>query len=124
MEIDIQKFKEKLEKEKETLTSEMKRVARVNPDSEQEDWEAKGDQEGIDQADQNERAEAQEGYELNNTLLKDIEVRYNHVKAALERIENGTYGVCEVGGEQIEEDRLDANPAATTCKVHMNEVTN
>ena len=32
----------------------------------------------------------------------------------------GTYGTCEVSGEQIEEDRLEADPAARTCKAHMN----
>ena len=39
---------------------------------------------------------------------------------ALERIEKGTYGICEVGNEEIEEDRLNANPAARTCKAHLN----
>ena len=121
MEIDTQKFKEKLEAEMETLRGEMQKVARINPDSEKEDWEAKGADLNVLQADQNQRADVQEGYELNNTLLKDLEVRYNNVKVALERIENGTYGVCSVSGEQIENDRLEANPAATTCKAHINE---
>lgn len=122
MEIDTQKFKEKLTTEMETLSGELQKIARVNPDSEKEDWEAKGAQEGVGQADPNERADAQEEYELNNTLLKDIEMRYNNVKEALTRIEDGTYGVCSVSGEPIEIDRLEANPAATTCKAHMNEV--
>ncbi|MCA9353454.1 TraR/DksA C4-type zinc finger protein [Candidatus Nomurabacteria bacterium] len=42
------------------------------------------------------------------------------VEGALKRIENGTYGTCSVCGEKIEEDRLGANPAADTCKAHMN----
>ena len=121
MKIDTQKFKEKLEVEMETLTGEMQKIARINPDSKNEDWEAKGAQEGVGQADPNERADAQEEYELHNTLLKDLEVRYNNVKAALARIEDGTYGICSVSGEEIELDRLEANPAATTCKAHLNE---
>jgi RNA polymerase-binding transcription factor DksA len=51
-----------------------------------------------------------------------LEVRYNEIKSALKKIEEsapGAYGLCEVGGEQIEEDRLEANPAARTCKAHM-----
>lgn len=121
MEINTQKFKEKLETEIITLKEEMQKIARINPDSEKEDWEAKGGNEGVGQADPNERADAQEEYELNNTLLKDLEVRYNNVKEALERIENGTYGVCTVDGEPIELERLEANPAATTCKAHIDQ---
>ena len=39
--------------------------------------------------------------------------------AALARIKDGTYGLCEECGEKIDEDRLEANPAASTCSVHM-----
>ncbi len=119
MAIDTEKYKEKLEKELETLTSELEKVATRNPDSETEDWEAKGANLNVQDADPNERADAIEGYESNASILRDLEVRYNNVKAALKRIEDGTYGICEVSGEEIEEDRLNANPAATTCKKHM-----
>jgi DnaK suppressor protein len=37
------------------------------------------------------------------------------IKEALERIENGTYGVCEVCGEDITETRLKARPVTTVC---------
>jgi RNA polymerase-binding transcription factor DksA len=37
------------------------------------------------------------------------------------QIEKGAYGTCKICGEKIEEDRLEANPAAQTCKLHMNE---
>ncbi len=33
--------------------------------------------------------------------------------------QGGTYGTCEVGAEIIEEERLEANPAARTCMAHM-----
>ena len=119
MEIDTQKFKRELESEASSLVEEMNKIAQINPDSKKEDWEAKGGNEGVGQADPNERADAQEEYELNNTILKDIEVRYNNVKNALRRIENGSYGKCEECGEQIELDRLEANKAARTCKEHI-----
>jgi YteA family regulatory protein len=41
--------------------------------------------------------------------LSDIEV-------ALEKIKNGTYGKCEVTGQQIPEERLEALPTARTIK--------
>ena len=51
--------------------------------------------------------------------MKELEIRYNEVKEALKRIEEGTYGICRVSGEQIEPERLEANPAATTCIKHL-----
>jgi len=37
------------------------------------------------------------------------------IKEALERIENGTYGICETCGEEISEARLKARPVTTLC---------
>ena len=37
------------------------------------------------------------------------------IKKALERIENGTYGVCEECGGKISDERLKARPVATVC---------
>jgi RNA polymerase-binding transcription factor DksA len=51
-------------------------------------------------------AEALAG-ELSDTL--------SEVEAALERLDAGTYGLCEVCGNQIGPDRLEAMPAAARC---------
>jgi DnaK suppressor protein len=37
------------------------------------------------------------------------------IREALDRIENGTFGVCEVCGEEISEERLKARPVTTLC---------
>ncbi len=37
------------------------------------------------------------------------------IKEALERIENGSYGICEMCGEEISEARLKARPVTTHC---------
>lgn len=37
------------------------------------------------------------------------------IKEALERIEGGTYGICELCGEEIAEQRLIARPVTTFC---------
>ena len=37
------------------------------------------------------------------------------------KMEKETFGICEVCGKEIEEDRLLANPSARTCKKHLNE---
>ena len=45
--------------------------------------------------------------------------RKKEITAAMARMAAGTYGFCEECGEPIEKDRLEANPAAATCKAHM-----
>jgi len=37
------------------------------------------------------------------------------IKEAVERIENGTFGICEECGEKISQKRLRARPVATLC---------
>jgi len=37
------------------------------------------------------------------------------IKKALERIENGTFGVCENCGEDISDERIKARPVTTLC---------
>ena len=52
------------------------------------------------------------------SVAEDLESRLKKVEWALARIENGTYGQCGVGGEEIEEARLRVEPAADTCVAH------
>jgi RNA polymerase-binding transcription factor DksA len=111
-------YKAKLEEELASVLKELKSIGRVNPDNPM-DWEPTPENLDIDNADSNIVADKFEGFEENNAIMNQIENRYNEVKAALERIEKGAYGICEVGGEPIEPERLDANPAATTCEKHM-----
>lgn len=66
-----------------------------------------------------ELADRQEASEENVGETSALTARKNEIAAALKRMQDGTYGFCEECGEKIEEDRLDANPAARTCKVHM-----
>lgn len=117
--IDQNLFKRKLEDELALVAIELKEIGRKNPDNKL-DWEAKpGDME-VDNADYSEVADRIEEYEGNTAVLKELETRYNDIKSALSKIENGEYGYCEVCSAPIEEDRLLANSAAKTCKNHMN----
>ncbi len=47
-------------------------------------------------------------------LQEMLEREYHDVNKALKKIEDGTYGICEVTGETIPYERLEANPTATT----------
>ena len=109
-------FKTRLTDEKNNLEAELATVGRRNP-SNPNDWEAV-QPETTPEADPNDVASEISGYEENAGIVKELEARLNDVLAALARIDAGTYGTCTVGGEQIEEARLEADPAATTCIAH------
>ena len=118
--IDLRHFKSKLEEELHTLEAEMDDVGQKNPEKDG-DWIAEPSQIDTDTAEDSEVADKIEEYEGNSAVLRDLETRYKDVKDALAKIDLGTYGICEVSGKPIEQDRLEANPAARTCKEHMNE---
>ncbi len=117
---DLQYFKDKLEKEKALLEGELATIGRTNPDN-PNDWEATSADMEVDPADENEVADKMEELEENKSILNQLEPQLNEVKAALKRIEDGKYGICEVSGEPIERERLDANPTARTSMKHMNK---
>lgn len=48
----------------------------------------------------------------------DARRRVDQVDAALARLDDGTYGMCTVGGEPIPSARLAAVPWAATCVAH------
>jgi DnaK suppressor protein len=65
--------------------------------------------------DPNDRA-TQESDRTFELRIRDRERKLiNKIKEALERIDNGTFGVCEMCGEDISEARLKARPVTTLC---------
>lgn len=82
------------------------------------DWIAVPDEGDGSTADPIDNADITEDYEEKIAVLKVLEQQYVQVNKALNAIEEGTYGICEVSGEKISEARLMANPAATTCVDH------
>jgi DnaK suppressor protein len=65
--------------------------------------------------DPNDRAtqESDRSFELR---IRDRERRLiNKIREALERIDNGTFGICEVCGDEISEARLKVRPVTTLC---------
>lgn len=49
------------------------------------------------------------------SLSENVKDLLQRVNEALERIENGTYGICEMCGLPIPEERLEALPYANLC---------
>ncbi|NTV44337.1 MAG: conjugal transfer protein TraR [Candidatus Yonathbacteria bacterium] len=113
-------YKQSLIEEKTTLERELGGISRINPEK-PEDWQPMPDDElDVNDPDLNVRADAVEEFVTRVGVTAPLEARLAEVTDALERIEAGTYGTCKVCGKEIEEDRLEANPAATTCKEHIN----
>ena len=56
--------------------------------------------------------------DMRKNLMSEARQSLIYVENALGRIDNGTYGECEVCGEPIEEQRLEALPYATLCMEH------
>jgi RNA polymerase-binding protein DksA len=50
-----------------------------------------------------------------SALARQAQHDLAEIEAALRRLDEGTYGVCEVCGDPIGEGRLDARPAARWC---------
>ncbi|MDQ3076713.1 MAG: TraR/DksA C4-type zinc finger protein [bacterium] len=117
---DLTYFKDKLAKEKELVISELKGVGVIKNKKNPDDWEATPSNMDVQRADPNEVGDFIESYEGNNAIVQELEARLSEIDDALTHIEKNTYGICSICGEKIEEDRLEANPAARTCKKHMN----
>ena len=119
--MDTKNYKTKLEDEKNLLESELGDIGKLNDAGE---WEATPEsemsaQEVQDEADMAEKAE---DYEERSIKLNTLKSRLSDINKALGKIDSESYGVCEVCGKNIEEDRLEVNPAARTCKECMNKV--
>lgn len=54
-------------------------------------------------------------WELNRALLESLRERADSVQAALAKLDQGTYGVCERCGKVIHPDRMAVLPEARLC---------
>jgi RNA polymerase-binding transcription factor DksA len=53
------------------------------------------------------------------SILEQVEAELADVEHALRRLDDGTYGTCEVCGSAIPDERLEALPAARLCLEHQ-----
>ncbi len=121
--MDLKKFDGKLLDEQRLLEHELSEVAKKNP-SNPEDWVPTTGETDQSKADDNVVADSFEELEYNIGVTTQLENRLTDVKEALQKIKKGKYGICEKGDHSIEIERLEVNPAARTCKEHMEQTTN
>ena len=97
-----------LESEQKRLTDELEQLeASVRPVNERREGSPFGKRE----------EEAAESYELEKRLAleKRIKDQMAEVRHALQKFEQGTYGLCDLCGQPIDPARLEALPQANLC---------
>lgn len=114
---NIIELKAKLLEEKARIENEMRGIAHKNPEI-AGDWEPSVPDLNIPTADINDTADTVIAFENNMAIEVELEALLLEIDAALTRTEVGTYGICRICGIPIEDDRLNANPAAATCIAH------
>jgi RNA polymerase-binding transcription factor DksA len=105
----------------EEITKELQSVGIHNPEN-PSDWIAVPEDIDAEEPDENLSADSVEAWNERTALVATLEPQYNNIKAALARIEEGTFGICEICKAPIEERRLSANPVSRTCVEHMDEI--
>lgn len=118
--MDTNHFKDTLDAELAQIEGELRSSGRL-VNQETGNWEGTAPEMDTmpPQAEANEAADKIEEFETNRGITDNLEARWKEIKLALEKIDAGTYGLCEVDNEPIEAERLEVNPAARTCTAHM-----
>ncbi len=107
----LEKIAVMLEEEKNRLTKELTGFAKKNP-------HVKGDYDTVypeygSEEDDNAREVAE--YTTNKPLEITLEKTLRDIDKAIERIKNGTYGICKYCDQPIDEKRLLARPTSSAC---------
>ena len=104
-----QEFIERQKQRLQDLKSELERVR----DGLQEDERFRGEEEeDFTQHDSGDMSQSLFTREVDATVERQVERRLEHVERALQKIEEGTYGLSDDSGEPIPTGRLEAVPEA------------
>jgi RNA polymerase-binding transcription factor DksA len=98
---DIQAIKKQLEQQLKDLGAKVEEIEEDLRTPRSASWE--------------DRATEIEGDEVLDALEESAVAEINEIRAALNRIDEGTYEICARCGEKINEKRLEAMPYATEC---------
>ncbi len=115
--LDKKKIKDKLEKERDVLLEELRDMGKLNPET--GEWEATPEEIDSPESDQNDMADRFEDFEARSSMLKTLEPRLNNILKAIKGLNRESFGKCEICKKDIEMKRLEVNPAARTCKEHL-----
>ncbi len=117
--MEIATYKNRLEEEKVRLENELSAIGKRRTDN-PNDWDVVSPD--LEQAAfRDEIADRLEEMDERKAAEVSLEKDLSDINRALDKIEQGIYGRCEICNEAIEEARLDANPSARTCKSHLEQ---
>ena len=115
--MDLDYFRKKLEDERTALEAQLKTISRQAPEN-PGDWEPKKPEFNAQTSDENEMADVFEEFETDASIEAALEAKLNDVKAALKRMDAGTFGICEIDVQPINPERLEASPSSRFCVKH------
>jgi DnaK suppressor protein len=109
---NLSELKEKLEKDRASIEKELKNFAEKDHNL-PGDWDTRFPK--LNGGNLEEAADEVEEY--SNLLSQEysLELRLRDIDSALEKIKNGTYGICERCKKEISIERLMVSPEAKTC---------
>lgn len=113
---ELEELRDALEVELATIEEELAAHGRIRSDNGQ--WEPMTTGSDGEEADQTDIADNIEEFANNVSLVDQWETRHREITHAIQLMDTGLYGLCSECGEEIPFDRLEANPAATTCVEH------
>jgi RNA polymerase-binding transcription factor DksA len=119
--LDKKKIKEKLEKERDTLLEQMKDMGKLNEET--GEWETIPEEQEFPESDENDKADRFEDFEARSSMMRTLEPRLKNILKALKGLNRESFGRCEVCKKDIEMTRLEVNPAAQTCKKHLESIS-
>lgn len=105
-----QKIKLLLMNQKEEIDSELANVKKADPYM--QEYKDEGSR-NLDEP--TEEAVDTREHVIGEAIAADLENRKEDISDALEKIEKGDYGICEVCKKTISEERLSINPTAKRC---------
>ena len=111
--IDTTEFRQLLEQERRRLTKALAFLHDENPGTIEDELGEIGS--GGTDNHLGDTATATYDRELDEGLAEGAQQTLGDIDAALKRIEDGTYGICEICGKSIGEDRLRAIPWTRYC---------
>ncbi len=114
-------YRARLEVMLEEITKELQSIGIHNPEN-PSDWIAVPEDLDAEEPDENLSADSVEAWNERTALVATLEPHYNNINEALTRLEAGTFGICEICAQPIEEKRLNANPVSRTCISHIDEI--
>ncbi|MEK7480970.1 MAG: TraR/DksA C4-type zinc finger protein [Patescibacteria group bacterium] len=115
--INTNEFKQLLEDERKKLEDTLSQFGKRDP-RHAENWEPRFPDLNPKEGDAEEGADETEQFDANVGIEARLEEKLREITRSLERIEQGTYGICEKDGKEIDPERLRAYPAARTCRDH------